>query len=64
MRVSKTGSGVSPKEAKVSNQDKDPVKVLDEEREFLAKTLGELLAWYWWKSSATATGKEEMKVME
>lgn len=60
MRVSKTCKGTSPKKAKVSNEDKDPVKILDEEREFLAKTLGELLAWCWWKTSATAKGKEEV----
>lgn len=51
MRVSKTCKGTSPKKAKVSNEDNGPVKILDEEREFLAKTLGELLAWCWWKAS-------------
>ncbi len=60
MRVSKTGKGASPKKARVSNDVKTPVKILDEEREFLAKTLGELLAWCWWKAS-TAMKNEGRK---
>lgn len=62
MRVSKTGKGASPKKAKVSNNVKNPVKILDEEREFLAKTLGELLAWLWWKRATAVDERKGIKI--
>ena len=63
MAVPKTGKGTSPKKATVSNEVKESLKNLDEEREFLAKTLGELLAWYWWKMTNDARHSKRKDVL-
>lgn len=49
----KTGSRPTEAPAKVPDDGKDAIEKHNAERAFLAKSLGELLAWYWWKTSGS-----------
>jgi hypothetical protein len=62
MQLSKTSARLPEAPAKVPHNDKVTHKKPDEERDFLAKTLGELLAWYWWKTTGAGDERKENKL--
>jgi hypothetical protein len=64
MHNSKTSSRPTEAPAKVPDDGKDAIEKHNTERAFLAKTLGELLAWYWWKTSGSAREREAEKVSD